>query len=855
MKLTIKCDCGGEYDIDFEPVDGKLPGELICPRCNADKTDLVNRLIAAQLASASSPAISSSAATPPPPAPAPEPAPASRQPLRFKKPGSMLAEPSSATPASGTPLPAPALVPPPPAPPPVPTAGTASVEGEKVKLRRPVAAPSSSTPTPSPAAPPSPRTPEPTSSGGGGIRLRRPEDAAPRPPTPAPQPAIAPVPAMAGMPVATESAIPVPPPQDEAAVPQTCSKHVNQPVSMFCFVCKRPMCALCMKKTGFVCSSYCQGKAKEQNIDIPVFEGQESNAVASTGTGRGGHFALGLFLILLGLGCAYGWYRYVGSRPALAFSMPTGASNETELIRFIDANRFVWAHGDTVEMYDAKTRNAVWSYKIKTAVTGESARARDNRYWQTKSREIEAIADPQERETAMWNLMRRHARAMMNDDDASIRVAIADNDVLIGSASSVTRLDRETGTEKSTFPVRGRIDSLSVAKGIALVMSTDFNTGTILTRIQISDGQLQSVVTQPLIEKATVPGAKPSGAGLPSGDDMEDDNRRDYIPAGENFVQMDVELVKKNIVMEDAVRRENQTDLNAVRAGNQVQAINQVMTDITTSRTGGKREVDKSEYKVAIKRHLSNAKIAPWTGIVIGPPKFFSTDTLDLLIDGGTVRAFSKDNKLLWQGKLGYPVDSDTVVNPARPESGPCFERGSMLYIADKGALRAFSISDGRDLWLYPTVGITRIQFDAEGMMYLTTTDKDEASIRYDQEVRFDDKTREVLVKLDARSMGKELWKFSLPAGRNFTSWITGKHVYVTTSNYSRAEMFGAMTGGTGDVPSHLNIYRLSPKTGETIWDFHEARSSSPRSLDFSGNQILIAWPDSIELMRYYDLF
>lgn len=624
---------------------------------------------------------------------------------------------------------------------------------------------------------------------------------------------------------------------------------------MFCFVCKRPMCELCMKKTGFVCSSYCQGKAKEQNIAIPVFEGQESHETQTVESGGGRRVGLGLFLILLGLCGAYGWYQYVGSRPALAFSMPANTTESTELLRFVDANRFIWVHGNTVEMYDTQTKQPVWTYQVKSATSAADQRARDFNYWQTKSREIEAITDPKERESAMTDLWRRRMRASMDDDDAHTRVVMADHDVLVCSGSTVTRLDRHTGTEKTSYQVRGDIDSISVANGIIFVMSTENYSNQILTRIQLSDGQFQAVTLQAQLDKPTMPGVKPPVAGIKPDDDPTDDNRRDFIPAGLNFVQLDVVLLKKNIVLEDAVRRENQADLNAVRAGNQGQAISQVMTEMVTSRTGGKRQVDKSEYQVIIKRHLNPTKLAPWTGTVIGPPQLFSTDTLDVLIAGQTVHVFGKENKPLWQGTLAYPVEPEVTVNRSRPESGPCYERGNTLYIADKGTLRAFSISNGEISWTYPTVGITQIQFDAEGMMYLTTTNADVNSIQYDQEFRFGEHIHEVLVKIDARNMGKELWKFFKKNEKNFTAWTTGKHVYVTTSSYSSADMFAAFSNGTGDVPAHFRIYRLSPKTGEPIWEFYQARSSSYRSLDLSGNQILIAWPDSIELMRYYDLF
>jgi hypothetical protein len=648
-------------------------------------------------------------------------------------------------------------------------------------------------------------------------------------------------------------------PAPEPAVAQTCSKHTNQPVTMFCFVCKRPMCALCMKKTGFVCSSYCQGKAKEQNIEIPYFEGQESGAPRQVASGGGHRVGLGLFLILLGLLGAFVWYKFVGSRPAVVYTIPVTKPGSTEWARFIDNNRFLWMRGEEIVLVDTATQSDIWSYRIKV---NSSPKPSDAAYWMSRSRALESIADPKQRQEAESLLVQERMSAWRYSFENQTRVVQLGSELWIATGSNLVCLDRNTGTEKGTYTIRGQIDKLSVADQNALVMSTENNQTRYMTRINLVDGKTLVLPAPPLPRAATVgTGTPPAAASLPpnvddSGMDMDGPNRRSYHATGENFAQLDVALLKENIVMEDAVRRKDDVDLNAVTAGNQGAAINQVLTDIRTGHTGGKRRVDKSEYQVTIRRHLTDKPIPAWSGTVIGKPYLFSTATLDVLIADTAVRVFDKQNKLLWQGTLVYPIDPKVTVDRSNPESGPCFERGNTLYIADRGAMRAFSVIDGKTgIWTYPTVDISQIQFDGEGMMYLTGTNADPDSIQFDQEVRWGERIHPVLIKIDPRSQGKKIWQFEKGAQDNFSPRVTGKYIYVTTSSISSVDMFAAVQKGSGDVPIHFRIFRLNSETGEVMWEYYQSKPSPFQALDFSANKILVAWPEEIDILKYYDLF
>jgi len=46
MEVKIVCSCGQRYQFEVEPVDGRMPVEIACPKCGADGTARANEIIA-----------------------------------------------------------------------------------------------------------------------------------------------------------------------------------------------------------------------------------------------------------------------------------------------------------------------------------------------------------------------------------------------------------------------------------------------------------------------------------------------------------------------------------------------------------------------------------------------------------------------------------------------------------------------------------------------------------------------------------------------------------------------------------------------------------------------------------------
>lgn len=49
MEVKILCACGSKYAFEVEPVNGRVPCELRCPKCNANWTDMANAQIAQRM--------------------------------------------------------------------------------------------------------------------------------------------------------------------------------------------------------------------------------------------------------------------------------------------------------------------------------------------------------------------------------------------------------------------------------------------------------------------------------------------------------------------------------------------------------------------------------------------------------------------------------------------------------------------------------------------------------------------------------------------------------------------------------------------------------------------------------------
>src|SRR4051812_40424749 len=46
MNIKIQCSCETKFSFDVEPIDGRMPVSIYCPKCGADGTESANQVIA-----------------------------------------------------------------------------------------------------------------------------------------------------------------------------------------------------------------------------------------------------------------------------------------------------------------------------------------------------------------------------------------------------------------------------------------------------------------------------------------------------------------------------------------------------------------------------------------------------------------------------------------------------------------------------------------------------------------------------------------------------------------------------------------------------------------------------------------
>jgi len=332
-------------------------------------------------------------------------------------------------------------------------------------------------------------------------------------------------------------------------------------------------------------------------------------------------------------------------------------------------------------------------------------------------------------------------------------------------------LDPATGAVKQTVPIAGRFVSFAPAGAGLLVVSAPDETRRVALRIELPAGAVSSrEITVPRKEKQTLPDDLPPNvlptAAVLTSQIMEEQKfnkpldamSSEFFSAGKNLVELRVKLLEAKVTYVQSIKPRGPSQLdNQTTAGSSASLIGEeILNDLKRSQTGGVRPVDQSRYEVRLRRWIQ-AQPVEWKGEVTGAPFFFALATVDLVVAGQTLAVFDKENHELFESKLSYPVSERFTTGDLAGRLLPAAERNNTLYFFDQGVLTAFSLPAGEVRWRLPSFGISAIQFDAQGMLYVNSTTAGPEDIQYSDTVTFA-KIPAVLLKLDAAS-GKILWK------------------------------------------------------------------------------------------------
>jgi hypothetical protein len=115
-------------------------------------------------------------------------------------------------------------------------------------------------------------------------------------------------------------------------------------------------------------------------------------------------------------------------------------------------------------------------------------------------------------------------------------------------------------------------------------------------------------------------------------------------------------LLEENIVKHAALAPKPQkklmVDSDNLTAGQSLQASVEMANSMAAPE--GTIE-DLSRFQVTIHRVLAHGT-TDWTNTVTGPPSFYALKTVDVVTAGKSTYVLDKNNRKLWESKLGYPA-------------------------------------------------------------------------------------------------------------------------------------------------------------------------------------------------------
>jgi outer membrane protein assembly factor BamB len=277
---------------------------------------------------------------------------------------------------------------------------------------------------------------------------------------------------------------------------------------------------------------------------------------------------------------------------------------------------------------------------------------------------------------------------------------------------------------------------------------------------------------------------------------------------------------------------------------------NEKLNELQRSRGGGVVREDESRYQVTIRR-LDSADA--WSGEVIGRPSLLPLTTVNVLTADKMIMVFDKAGKKLWQSALSYNVTGaygSLDAEHAPYGLGPCVDRKDTLYVFDEGVLTAFDLATGAVRWRLPSIGITGLFFDDEGMIYVNTTTASPDTIKYSNQIDISQKSSSVVMKLEPRT-GKVLWTAE-PGG--LVNYVSGKFIYVMHS-YQADDDEDSATSIADTLASHgseLVIKRINPRNGHVMWHYGDERA--PVDVQFDRNTIRLVFRKEVQVLSFLAL-
>jgi hypothetical protein len=529
--------------------------------------------------------------------------------------------------------------------------------------------------------------------------------------------------------------------------------------------------------------------------------------------------AAGAALIAVAALCAWGWFVVVGSKPRLEWSLKIPGPDSNWRADFLDAGTILLVNPVRATAHDIAKARDLWATPLST-------------------------------------------ESSVSADEPQPRTFIDKTGIWICLGSRVLRLDSATGEIKQTIPVPGKFESFTPAGSNILVVSARDETTRVAMEINIASGEVatQDIVV-PRSEKHLMPNELPPNvqptAGVLLSQAMEDQKLNkpltamssEFFSAGDNLVELRVKLLEPKVTYVQSIkpRGPSHLDGNTTASTSTADVEEEVFNDIKRSQSGGVKGIDESRYEAKLRR-WTDAKPVEWTGEVTGVPAFFPLKTVDLVVAGTWLGVFDKQNKKLFEAKLSYRISDRFGPEKWDHHSVPALEDNGSLYFFDQGVLTAFSLPGGDVRWRATSVGISKIQQDDSGALYVDSTTAAPEDIQYSEQITLE-KAKADLLKIDPAS-GKILWQ-ALNLGQQV--YISGKFLYTSSIDQGGIAMAQglaeALNAPRPEGPVYFHIHRLNPLDGKELWDFY--REEAPKELSFQQTRFLVRFADRVQVWKF----
>ena len=345
---------------------------------------------------------------------------------------------------------------------------------------------------------------------------------------------------------------------------------------------------------------------------------------------------------------------------------------------------------------------------------------------------------------------------------------------------------------------------------------------------------------------------QPGGNTAPSAG-LQPERQEDvsFIPAKDGFILVSVKLLESRITTRAAMKPAPAKSVldGSLTVGNTADLANEMLNEQQRSRGGESVQEDESRYLVTVRRMDAPGN---WSGEVIGPPTLYPLTTVNVLTANKSLLVLDKNNQLRWQSPLSYNVNRGLAsLDPEHAPYGlgPCVERQNTLFVYDEGVLTAFDLANGNVRWRLPSVGITGLFFDDQGMLYVNSTTASPDTIKSSNQIDITRKASPVVTKIDPRT-GRGLW--TAESG-GLVNYVSGKFIYTMSSYQADDEGdSGFSTDAILGRESFMSIKRINPKNGHVMWEHTQKRV--PLDVQFDQNSIRLVFKREVQVLRFLAL-